>query len=270
MKAKKFIKELVPPLLLRKISSLFYGWHGNYSSWEEAASKTSGYQSDKIFNRVKEASLMVKDGEAVFERDSVIFDKVHYSFPVLSALAITAIQNKGKLNVLDFGGALGSSYYQNRLFFKDLERFNWCVVEQNHFVEEGQKNFADKHLHFFYDIENCMQSYDIDILLLSGVLQYLEKPYHFLESILSKNIQYIIIDRQPLTSLKSDRITIQTVPKNIYKAQYPCWILNEKKLLDCITTKYDLMFEQKTEETINLNETNFKAFFFKRSFKVID
>lgn len=264
MKARTVIKELFPPLLLRKISGLFYGWHGNYSSWEAATSKTSGYQTDTILNRVKDASFKVKNGEAVFERDSVIFDKIHYSFPVLSALSIAAMKNKGKLNVLDFGGALGSSYYQNRKFFTTIEQFNWCVVEQGHFVEEGKKKFADNHLHFFYDIESCMQSYDIDILLLSGVLQYLENPYSFLESILSKNIQYIIIDRQPLTPVKDDRITIQTVPKKIYKAQYPCWILNEKKLSDCIATKYDLLFDQETEETININNAAFKAFFFQR------
>lgn len=264
MKAKSLIKELSPPLVLRTMTGLFYGWKGNYSSWQEAASKASGYDTDVIFNRVKNALLKVKNGEAVYERDSVIFDKIHYSFPLLSALSVVALKNKGKLNIIDFGGSLGSSYFQNRHFFKELDEFNWCVVEQKHFVDEGKKNFSDKHLHFFHDVESCAKNHKIDVLLLSSVLQYLEKPHDFLESVLKMNIPYIIIDRAPLLEEGTDRITIQKVPKSIYDAQYPCWLLSEKKLMSQLQEHYELVFEHKTEETININNAAFKAFFFQR------
>ncbi|HRP59240.1 MAG TPA: hypothetical protein PK833_02995, partial [Vicingus sp.] len=74
------LKELLPPILVKYLSSFFYGWTGNYKSWEEAQKKCSGYDSEIIFNRVKNALLKVKSGEAVFERDSVIFYKIQYSF----------------------------------------------------------------------------------------------------------------------------------------------------------------------------------------------
>ena len=264
MKTKALIKELIPPLVLKKITGLFYGWTGNYSSWKEASAQTSGYDTEIIFDRVKNALLKVKNSEAVYERDSVLFDQVHYSFPLLSALSLVALKNNGKLNVLDFGGSLGSSYYQNRIFFKDLEQFNWCIVEQKHFVEEGKKSFADNNLDFFYDVDSCMQNHRVDVLLLSSVLQYLEKPYEFLDFILTKNIPYIIIDRTPMLMEAPDRITIQTVPKNIYEAKYPCWILNEIKVVNHIQKAYDLVFEQTTEEAININGAAYKAFFFKK------
>jgi putative methyltransferase (TIGR04325 family) len=264
MTKKALLKELIPPLVLKKITGLFYGWKGNYPSWSAATEKASGYDSEIILNRVKSALLKVKSGEAVYERDSVIFDKVHYSFPLLSALSQIALKNNRKLNVLDFGGSLGSSYYQNKAFFADLEQFNWCIVEQKHFVEEGKKTFADKNLHFFYDIDSCTQQHTIDVLLLSSVLQYLEKPYEFIDSILAKNIPYIIIDRAPMLAEGDDRITLQTVPKAIYEAKYPCWILNEKKVLNALLKQYDLVFEQQTEETINISGAAFKAFFLKK------
>lgn len=264
MTKKALLKELIPPLVLKKITGLFYGWKGNYPSWAAATEKASGYDSEIILKRVKSALLKVKSGEAVYERDSVIFDKVSYSFPLLSALSQIALKNNRKLNVLDFGGSLGSSYYQNKAFFADLEQFNWCIVEQKHFVEEGKKTFADKNLHFFYDIDSCTQQYTIDVLLLSSVLQYLEKPYEFIDSILAKNIPYIIIDRAPMLAEGDDRITLQTVPKAIYEAKYPCWILNEKKVLNALLKQYDLVFEQQTEETINISGAAFKAFFLKK------
>ncbi|HET6244984.1 MAG: methyltransferase, TIGR04325 family [Bacteroidetes bacterium] len=259
------LKDFIPPFFLKKITGLFYGWTGNFSSWKEAKDKSSGYDTDIIFTKVKNALLKVKNGEAVFERDSVIFDKIHYSFPLLSALSYVALKNKNKnkINVLDFGGSLGSSYYQNRNFFKGSIDFNWCIVEQAHFVKEGQKTFADDQLHFFYDVENCMASYKIDVLLLSSVLQYLEKPYEFIDYLVSKKIEFIVINRAPLLVKGNDRITIQTVPKNIYQAKYACWILNEQKLLNYFLKYYDLIFDNKSEETININNAEFKTFFFK-------
>lgn len=264
MTKKALLKELIPPLVLKKITGLFYGWKGNYPSWAAASAKASGYDSEIILNRVKSALLKVKSGEAVYERDSVIFDKVHYSFPLLSALSQIALKNNRKLNVLDFGGSLGSSYYQNKAFFADLEQFNWCIVEQKHFVEEGKKTFADKNLSFFYTVDECLAKNNIDVLLLSGVIQYLESPYVFLESIIKSEFEYIFIDRIPVTNSKKDFLTLQTVPKNIYNAQYPCWILNEKNMLDHILKNYELIYEHETEEAINISHSAFKAFFFKK------
>lgn len=258
------LKEYIPPVVLKYIIGFFYGWKGNYSSWNEAQKKCSGYNSDTIFTKVKEALLKVKSGEAIFERDSVIFDKIHYSFPLLSALSIVALKNKGKLNVLDFGGSLGSSYYQNRNIFKDINEFNWCIVEQPHFVKEGLISFADTNLHFFYDVESCMKEFRIDTLLLASVLQYLEDPYSFLDEIISKNIEYIIIDRTPILTKGEDRITIQKVPKNIYEAKYPCRILNEQKLVNYLSTHYDLIYDFESPERMNLKNAVLKAYFFKR------
>ena len=73
-----------------------------------------------------------------------------------------------------------------------------------------------------------------------------------------------MIDRTPLLFKGDDRITIQKVPKNIYEAKYPCWILSEQKLLTHILKYYDLVFDEKTDESINIKNAGFKAFLFKR------
>lgn len=257
------LKELIPPLFLRYIIGFFYGWKGNYKTWKEAEAKCTGYDTDVIFSKVKEALLKVKNGQAVFERDSVVFDKVQYSFPLLSALSLVAL-DKGKLNVLDFGGSLGSSYYQNKTFFKHLKEFNWSIVEQKHFVAEGQKTFADEHLHFFYTIEESVKKHTADVALFASVLQYLENPYFFIDAVIAQNVEYIIIDRTPVFTNDDERITIQRVPKTIYDAQYPCWILNEKKLVNYISNKYDLVYDSASAERLNVNHATLKAYFFKR------
>ncbi|MEW6470163.1 MAG: methyltransferase, TIGR04325 family [Bacteroidota bacterium] len=258
------LKELMPPLLLNYLSGFFYGWRGNYATWGEAKEKCSGYDSKVILSKVKEASLKVRSGEAAYEKDSVLFDRIQYSFPLLSALSLIALENKGRLNVLDFGGSLGSSYYQNRGFFRDLQEFNWCVVEQPHFVEEGKRTFADEHLRFFHTIESCMKEHRIDLILFASVLQYLESPYLFLDQTLSRGIGHVFIDRTPVFTQGDDRITVQRVPRRIYEASYPCRILSEKKLLNCLSGSYDLLFDFETPERINIRRAALKGYFMKR------
>ena len=80
------------------------GWFGNYSSWNEAKAECTGYDSKIILEKVKSSILKVKKGEAVYERDSVVFNKVEYSQALLDAFSLIAQQNGKTLNVIDFGG----------------------------------------------------------------------------------------------------------------------------------------------------------------------
>ncbi|MBN2143137.1 MAG: glycosyltransferase, partial [Candidatus Aureabacteria bacterium] len=81
----KLKKQILPPL---------YGWSGNYPSWEAALHDSKGYDSPDIFTKLKTASLKVKSGEAVYERDSVLFDKIEYSWPLLAGLMWIASQKE--------------------------------------------------------------------------------------------------------------------------------------------------------------------------------
>lgn len=258
------IKEFLPPVFVRFITGLMYGWQGNYSTWQDAQNKSTGFDSEIIFEKVKNALLKVKNGEAVFERDSVLFDKVQYSFPLLSALKYVALTEQSSMHVLDFGGSMGSSYFQNKLLLEKVNNFSWNIIEQEHFVKEGKNSFADAHLNFYYNIEECLNEKNINTLLLASVLQYIEHPYELIKELTSKKFKYIIIDRTPIYSDKKERITIQKVPSKIYKAKYPCWILNEKTLLNHIEqARYELIFDSESNESMNLKDAKLKGYFFR-------
>ena len=106
-----------------------YEWFtGDYSSWEEALKFCDGYNKPNILEKVKNSLLKVKKGEAVYERDSVLFDHIEYSMPLLVSLLYMTTVYKNNLNILDFGGSLGSSYFQNRKFLEKLDPF--CGLRQ--------------------------------------------------------------------------------------------------------------------------------------------
>ena len=108
-----------------------------------------------------------------------------------------AAQHDGSLNIIDFGGSLGSTYYQNRLFLDSLKHLQWNIVEQPSFVQKGQQSFESDSLRFYQSIEECLQSSqkELQVILLSSVLQYLERPYSLLMEIIERKIRYIIVNR---------------------------------------------------------------------------
>ena len=256
-------------IISKKIITIYnpYGWFGNYSSWEDAEKECTGYDSDKIFEKVKNALLKVKKGEAVYERDSVIFDHIEYSWPLLAGLMWIAAKGKNKLNIIDFGGSLGSAYFQNRIFLKELDELHLNIVEQKKFVECGKKYFENKQLRFFYDIEACLRENNSNVILFSSVVQYLKEPYQFLEKILNYNFKYIIFDRTAFIEDDVDRITIQKVPPKIYKASYPAWFFSKKKFFKLFEEKYELIaeFQSPIISKINLGDTigEYNGFIFK-------
>lgn len=245
-----------------------YGYFGDYSAWSDAAHDSTGYESDLIFNKVKDSLLKVQNGEAAYERDTVLFRKIQYSWPLLSCLLWIASRNNNRLNLLDFGGSLGSSYYQNRNWLNHLKEFKWNIVEQFRFVEYGKQHFADEQLRFFYSIDDCCLAEKPQAILLGSVLEYLEKPYEFLQKVLDYEFDYIIIDRTTFLLSDSDRLTVQVIPPEIYEASYPCWFLSVNKVLRMILQKYDLVVDfpvyAEPLEVPGVTEGRFLGFLFKK------
>ena len=241
-----------------------YGFFGDFNNWQDVEILSSGYNNDNILQKTLEATLKVKNKEAVFERDSYIFDKIQYSYPLLTALYKVAVENNNKLNIVDFGGALGSHYFQNKDFLKPINIETWTVVEQEKYIKLGNEQIADGVLNFSYSIDEVDSN---DVLLLSSVLQYLEKPYEWIDKFIAKNYQYIIIDRTAFSLEGRNRLTLQVVPKEIYEASYPAWFLNEAEFLAKFQDKYDILLDfQNNIDVVNEIPSVYKGFLFKRKY----
>jgi putative methyltransferase (TIGR04325 family) len=253
--SKSLIKSFIPPVvrdIVKNYKKVDYGWFGNYATWEDAKKDSNGYDSDDILNKVKNALLKVKNGEAIYERDSVLFDKVEYSWPLLASIMWVAAQNEGKLNILDFGGSLGSSYFQNKLFLQNLKQVNWNVIEQDNFVQCGREYFADDALKFYENIEACLSEQHPQVILLSCVLPYIAEPYVLLEKVFSHKLKYLILDRMPFIAGDQDRITVQKVPPTIYQASYPAWFFSKEKFINFIENKYKLITDFDCTDQANI------------------
>ena len=248
------IKKIINIILKRQIRL-----SGNYKSWEEALKFSKGYNDNIIFEKTAESLEKVLSKQAIFERDSFLFYKENYDETLL--LIFKKIKRKiKKINLCDFGGSLGSLYFQHRSLFKS-DLIEWNIVEQKHFVKYANNNIKIKNLHF-YDNFNLLLKKKINVALLSSSLHYLKHPYQILDKMIKKKIPNIIIHRSPFTK-NNETIKIQYVPKHIYDASYPLRILNIDKICNKFKNAgYEINTKYKLEEEIDGHF--YETFYFKK------
>ena len=263
---RRFAKAWIPPVLwsalrdarIRQVIS----FQGDYPSWEAAAADAEGYDAEEILNRVAAATRMVVAGEAVYERDSVLFDHVEYSWPLLASLLQIAAE-RNSLRVVDFGGSLGSTWRQNRAF---LGRLNvpllWSVVEQDNFVALGAAEFSDSVLKFAGSIAAAAQG-GVDAVLFCASLCYIANPAEAIAQAEESNAPFMVIDRLPLSTVARDRIMVQRVNEPIYVASYPIRIFAEDLLFTDLLRNWRLI-EQWDFELQPDPKAQLKGFFLER------
>jgi putative methyltransferase (TIGR04325 family) len=236
---------------------------GEFKSWEEAEAVSTGYGAPEILEKTRAALLKVKNGEAAFERDSVVFDAIQFDFSLLAGLLRAAAAERGRLSVLDFGGALGGTYFQHRRYLAALPSLEWSVVDQPAHVKCGRADFANEQLHFYDSIADCLSERRPNVLLLSGVLQYLREPYKFLENAIKYQIPCVLVDRTSFDRAGADRLMVEHVPAWIYKASYPVWFLSEPAFRKVFDPHYQLICEYIAEdEPLDGGKIIFKGFQF--------
>jgi putative methyltransferase (TIGR04325 family) len=197
-------------------------------TWEAAQAQSSGYDAAEILAQVQASTEAVMRGDAAFERDGVVFNSPECRWPVLAGLLQVAAR-EGELKVLDFGGSLGSVYWQHRKFFRGI-KISWSVVEQPEFVTAGKK-LNQNSIEFFSNVTDYLKSETPNVVLLSSVLQYLPNPEQTLRELLATPANTVILDRTPMSAAVSNIPCLQIVPQHIYAGTYPAWVFSEEWLL---------------------------------------
>ncbi len=270
---RELLKDLLPPVVKRWAAVVFHRlfrrgtvFAGHYADWETAASAATGYSTPEILERTRKAVLLVKRGEARFERDSVILPEPEYSFPALTALLGIAAQSEGRLDVVDFGGSLGSSFFQFRPLLAGVSSLRWAVVEQAHFVECGRREIAGDGLSFHATITEAIEASGRRLFFASSVLQYLPDPGRFIEELLEYRFDYILIDRTAFHSGLRDRLTLQRNPSTLYAASYPAWFFNEERFIARFAAAYRVIyaFDGRDQVLLANGRPYYRGFFLQR------
>lgn len=243
--ARAALRLLTPPIVWR----LTRGWRpharleGPLGSWDAAAKRATGWDSPAIAEKALAAALKVRDGAAAFERDSRPHDRIIYSPTVLAALLLAAARYR-KLNVIDFGGALGSNYYQNIKLVRALPDMpvNWNVVERPVLAKLGVAQFQTAELRFYDDLATARL--ENAVLLFTGSLQYVADPFGLLEQAVH-GIDIVAVDRFYVSPAVGHAAYVQHLdPRRFGAATLPMWGFAKAELVGWFAARGFVLVEQ--------------------------
>ncbi len=249
---KVFVKNLIPPLLLKWMQFLFirtdsFDLH-QFHTYAEAllACKKSAYDSEKLIKCIIRKNIDYK--HAI---------KLNGTFDLAALRTIFGISlaSEGKkLNVLDFGGGGGYHYTIANTTLGKNKELKWNVVETALMVKEAQR-ISDHNLKFFDNIKDAKNDLgSVDVIFTSSTLQYLPDPLHQLRLLLEVGARYLFITRTPFNDATDNIITLQTsrvsnhgpgpLPLGFEDEKIVCPItyMCRKKIEDVLREKYVIRF----------------------------
>jgi putative methyltransferase (TIGR04325 family) len=205
---------------------------GDYSTWNEAEKNCEKVALSNVLDRVLAATLKIQKGES--NERGVFSGRQRFNPYLISVFSLAAVENGGRLDVLDFGGSLGISYFESRDYLRDIPALCWSIVEFPSIVEAGKKHFQTEELAFYESLDKYLQDHSPNVIVASGVLQYLPDPWSVIARLLGIGAQYVLIARTGTAASEKDVLTVQHVPERIYLYEHPAWWLSEANLLSAI------------------------------------
>ena len=211
------------------------------SDWKAASQTIRGYEDEEIISSVVQSTRAVRSGQAAFERDGVLFESVQYVWPVLSGLLWAKARCADSLRVLDFGGALGSHFWQYRQFLDDLPDTQWAVVEQHGMVTAGNREFSAPGLTFHESVAEASRAMSPNIVLASGSLCYVSEPDAILDSFAKSGAEVLVLDRVPVHGGQDTVLAKQQLGRGKTTKGYLAWIMSQRQLLERISTEWNIV-----------------------------
>lgn len=218
------VDQFMPPrikVLTRAILSPYIGFTPA-RTWEEATDASHGYESNVVIH------TMYGHENSHGKNFSLTLESRHVQ--IVAALGV-AIQQKETLRVLDVGGARGEYFEIVQNLFSGT-KIDWTVLETPSLVPRTvSERRGNSQITWTSEQSTCIGPFDV--VLLSSVLQYVEKPNELLQD-MSRLTSKLIINRLPLISGLQDEVAVQHLRMYGRRGSYPAWFFSESRFLEAV------------------------------------
>ena len=231
---KRIIKNILPHGIVSLYKSFMdkknkdFVWNGVYSNFDSAPREGDGYNDTRLVQEISESAKTLKAPEIKEE---------HSYMPFLVSLLTE--RTKGRIRILDFGGAMGAGYLCLTSFFLNPENIDYHVIELESICEEGRTIFKErKNIHFHSSFPDELS--DINIIYVNSALQYVEDFKEVLHKLCSYNAQYFLFVRLSAGNIP----TFVSVQENLPGAKIPCRFFNIKEIITIMNNEgYNLIYK---------------------------
>lgn len=197
------LRDFMPPLISRAIRRRRCSSRV-YASYEQASRACAErYEQSDLCDVVFRKTVAYRD--SLCQRETVEVD----ASGMRIALGIGLAARGGRLHVIDFGGACGVHYFFVRTLFAQRLDVRWFVVETPEMAARGDA-LADGEPRFFDDLDRASREIGpVDLVLSSGVLQYVPDPCATLGRLLACRAPSVLLTRVGLTTGDRDLVGVQ-------------------------------------------------------------
>jgi putative methyltransferase (TIGR04325 family) len=114
----------------------------------------------------------------------------------------------------------------------------WDIVEQPNYVHRAATLPLPPGIAFFDTIEAAVEDCAPNVVVASGVLQYVAEPLQVLERLVAIGPGTLIVDRMPCIEEERDAISVQRVAPAIYPASFPTWLFASERIPGVVNHAY--------------------------------
>lgn len=255
---KLYIRKLLKYITPWGLIAAFQYYEKNKSFKEvKGNTKIEGYSDLCIANKIYESTERVINGEAKYERDGLLFTDDDWDVNIIaSILFVMNFLKKNEINIVDFGGGMGTTYYKNQDILSKITSQNWNIIEQEVFIKFGQKLNNPK-VKFYSSIDDFIAASgsQIDLIIISNTLQYIDNSYSLIENLHHKS-KFILINKVPLSNHFEDKLFLQKISPKIYNAIYYIRVFSKSLFLKYINKKFILIMTGLNYDEVKINKAN--------------
>ena len=236
---KTIARDFCPPVIWRMARAIKRGrmgsttsfFEGPFALWADAVAHSDGWSSEQITRKQVAAARKVRDGEALVEQDGLVREHIPYS-PTLLAFLMLVLERFRAIDIIDFGGGLGTNYHQYRKLTNCLSApIDWLIVERPDLVKIGVDSFATTELKFTSDLNEALNR-GKRALAFTSSFQYLDAPFERIDAAQLTQVEIIAFDKVFMGNTENDEVFVQHPDHRYYDATYPAWRFSRAAFLD--------------------------------------
>jgi putative methyltransferase (TIGR04325 family) len=214
-------------------------------NWESAVSRSSGYQSPQTISTIEGSDPVVDKWTA--DQNFLGNRYLQVASAILSGLNFEKLKSDTPLRVLDIGGGLGEYFFLLKKYQPKI-KLEWLILETPALCQLAKtKQIATPGVSWTDALNDPNQSFDI--VLLSSVIQYVEKPFELIETAMRK-APLLIFNRLPLSTNSHNLVCIQRPGLLETKGSYPVHILSERVVISYLSARGHIMSRWQVPEDI--------------------
>ena len=214
-------------------------------NWESAVAGSSGYQSPQTISTIEGSDPVVDKGTIKL---SFLGNRyLQVSSAILSGLNPEKMKLDSTIRVLDIGGGLGEYFFLLQSNLSNL-KFEWLILETPALCQLATSKHANSLGVSWTDTLNDKHQ-TFDIVLLSSVIQYVEKPFELIEMAIQK-APLLIFNRMPLSKDPNNLVCIQRPGLLETKGSYPVHILSEHLVVSYLSARGNIMSRWQVPEDV--------------------